>query len=71
MHWRRVHDGGDGDDAVEVVVLEEDDHDLQRSLNHGHSLFDVVRFDDQFFQIQSELKWHHVYVLVLTAIQML
>ena len=56
MHGRRVHGGRDGDDAVEVVVLEQHDHDLQRPMNHRRPLFKVLGLDDQLFDVQGELK---------------
>ena len=56
MHGRRVHGGGDGDDAVEVVVLEQHDHDLKRSVDHRRPLLQILGLDDQLLDVQGELK---------------
>ena len=46
---------GDGEDPVEVVVLLEHRHDLQRPHHHGHALLHVVRPHDGLLQIPREL----------------
>jgi hypothetical protein len=51
-----VHGRGDGDDPVEVVVLQQDDHDLERSVNHRCPLLQVLGLDNQLFDVQGELK---------------
>ena len=56
MHWRWVDGWGDGDDAVEVVVLVEHHHDLQSSVDDADALVQVVRLHDQLLKIQGELK---------------
>ena len=55
MHGGRVHGRRDGDDSVEVVVLHQHHHDLERSLDHTHPLLHVLGFNDQFLQIQGKL----------------
>ena len=56
MHWRRVESAGDLQDAVEVVELLEDDHDLEDSRHHRHALLEVLALDDALLQPERELK---------------
>jgi hypothetical protein len=55
MNGRRVHGGGDGYDAVEVVVLVEDHHDLEGSVDDADPLVQVFGLDYQLLQIEGEL----------------
>ena len=48
-----VEGGGDGEDAVEVVVLLQHRHDLQRADHHRHPLLDVVRPHDGLLQVPT------------------
>ena len=51
-----VEGGCDGEDAVEVVVLLQHRHDLQRADHHSHPLLDVVRPNDGLLQVPKMLR---------------
>ena len=51
-----VEGWSDGEDSVEVVVLLQHRHDLQRADHHGHPLLDVVRTHYRLLQIPCELR---------------
>lgn len=55
MDSAAVESAGDGQHSIEVVVLLQDQHDLQHSLHHGHSLLGVVGLQDGLLQVPGEV----------------